>query len=316
MKRLAVMTPASMLALIFLFSGTAVSQIPSRVSIAAESKTKTVIDMTPAELLRLYRKELSHLEFNPSQEKLKYLLENVGERVKTFFSDFSNTSAKERIAMQRTSRFGGLGPSIAAKEFNYLILPRFGKDGAFFEEYRTDKKNRPVDDTYELGAFIISSGYAGLCLYLHPIHQANSEFRYLGRETTKPGAHVIAFAQKPESGDYLVQYSEINSLASTRFLVQGFVWLDPDSCQIMRMRTSMQSPEVATPLEEQITDVVYESVQFENTPVQFWLPKEVNVSWQLPRSIYRNQHKYSDYHLFAVESEYKISQPKPNRQTP
>ncbi len=316
MQHSAGITFASMPVLFLFLTGIAVSQTPSRESEPAEPKSATVINMTPAELLQFYRKELSHLEFNLNQEELQRLLENVGERVKTFFRDFSNTSAKEWVSLQRASRFGGFGPTIAAREFSYIILPRFGGDVAYFEEYRTDKKNHPIDDMDELGGFVLSSGYAGLCLFLHPIHQAYSEFRYLGREKTKPGAHIIAFAQKPESGDYLVHYSEINPPNRIRFLVQGFVWLDPDNCQIMRMRTGMLRPERASLLEEQITDVVYENVQFKDVPVQFWLPKEVNASWQLPRWIYRNQHKYSDYQLFAVESEYKISRPQKSQPTP
>ena len=95
-------------------------------------------------------------------------------------------------------------------------------------------------------------------------------------------------------------------------LVQGFVWLDPGSCQISRMKTSMQFPEKKTILKEQITDVLYENVEFENGGRQFWLPREVNVSWELPDWTYRNQHKYSDYHLFSVESDYRISKPEIN----
>jgi len=164
----------------------------------------------------------------------------------------------------------------------------------------------------------MSSGHAGKCLYLHPSHQPNSYFRYLGREEKKPRAHVIAFAQKPESGDYLAQYSDNNSSTPIRFLVQGFVWLDPDSYQILRMRTSMLSPETQTALKETITDISYEKIQFAKRGQEFWLPREINVSWEFPYTdrlnwIYRNQHLYSDYHLFTVDSDYKINQPEADK---
>jgi hypothetical protein len=51
----------------------------------------------------------------------------------------------------------------------------------------------------------------------------NTHIRCLGRETKKPGACVIAFAQIPEAGDYLSKYSEEDSLTPIRYLVQGLV---------------------------------------------------------------------------------------------
>ena len=40
-------------------------------------------------------KELSDLKFDPSQDRLDYLLEKAGERVLAFFHDFSNTTGGE-----------------------------------------------------------------------------------------------------------------------------------------------------------------------------------------------------------------------------
>jgi hypothetical protein len=314
-------------AIMILFSGTLIAQIPAAPEIPVETKAKTAVDMTPAELLRSYHKELSDLEFSPSQDELSNLLEKLGVRVSAFFRDFANTSAKEHVVMQMSGR-GGLFTQ-RESSFLYLIMPRSTLTGIFFSEYRTDKKNRPVNRIEELGPFMLSSGYAGLCLYLDPSHQVNSVFRYLGRGRGQPRAHVIAFAQKPESGDYLAQYSELSSSKSMRFLVQGFIWVmpgagwiaprevsvakdwqnDADSFQILRMRTSMQSPGKDF-LKEQITDIRYERVRFDSTGRQLWLPREVNVSWELPNWTYRNRHRYSDYQLFGVESDYSIGQPK------
>jgi len=72
----------------------------------------------------------------------------------------------------------------------------------------------------------------------------------------------------------------------------------------------MYLPEKKTRLSEQITDVLYEKVAFEKTDQQFWMPQEVNVSWEFPDWIYQTQHQYSDYRLFSVESDYKITAPE------
>jgi hypothetical protein len=340
-------------------SGTEVYQTSTEQ--ATDSISKTVVEISPEELLQSYPDELSRLKFNLNQDQLSFLLKQAGNRVVTFFSNFSNTSAKERVRVQRylrsqyqyglsmqkrsqpplvnQSQLSPMAPLVDASaagpkgvfvfspnilefrehsaEFNYLLLPGSGNAATALVEDRTDKENRSVNPK-EISGFIMSSGHAGKCLYLHPSHQPNSYFRYLGREEKKPRAHVIAFAQKPESGDYLAQYSDNNSSTPIRFFVQGFVWLDPDSYQILRMRTSMLSPETQTALKETITDISYEKIQFAKRGQEFWLPREINVSWEFPYTdrlnwIYRNQHLYSDYHLFTVDSDYKINQPEADK---
>ena len=286
---------------LFGFITTAASQIPPR-------QEKTVIDMSDEEFGKFYRNQLNSLKFDPSQDLLEPILKKAGENVAKFFRDFSNASAKEEVEKSKAYRLG-VRYSFSEKlnlveEYQYLILP--GKTETSWIEDRTDKKNRPIKPETSQG-FMMNSGYAGYSLYLHPGHQANSQFRYLGRETKKPQAHVIAFAQKLESGDYLGQFREDNT--AIRFLVQGFLWVAPDNYQVLRMYTSMLAPERPMKLKETTTDIFYGRVVFENTGQEFWLPREIHVEWELPDCTYTNRHKYSNYHFFRVESDYKINPP-------
>lgn len=198
-------------------------------------------------------------------------------------------------------------------EFNFFILPGSRETGALWIEDRVHRNNRPLNPR-EMSGFILSSGHTFHCMYLHPSRQPNSRFRYLGRENRKPRAHVLAFAQKPESGDFLARFSDAANDVTTRFLVQGFIWIDPETFQVLRMRTSMLVPERPTDLRETISDIVYTKVQFDDAGREFWLPREINVSWEFPVTdrldlVYRNQHRYMDYRLFTVASDYEISVP-------
>jgi VWFA-related protein len=274
---------------------------------------KTVIEINDEELLKHYRDQLKSLEFSPNQDQLEPLLKKVGENVKRFFRDFSNASAKEEVektkAYHLSIKYPYLRESQKFEEYRYLILP--GKTETSWIEDRTDQKNRPARAEASEG-FIMSSGYAAYSLYLHPSRQSHSLFRYLGREAKKPRAHVIAFAQKPESGDFLGQFREEDSKRAIRFLVQGFIWVDPDNYQILRMFTTMLSTESPTKLRETKTDIFYSKVAFDNAAQEFWVPREIYVEWELPDCRYANRHKYSDYHFFAVQSDYRIGQPEAN----
>ncbi len=275
---------------------------------AGETTDRTVVDMTDAELRKYFASELRDLDYDADQEGLKLLLNKVGEKVEAFFRDFSNTSSKEKVHLQRFG-YDGREQGSATQEFNYLILSGSGEAGIRLEEDRRDDKGHEVGGRARPG-FFLSSGFAGLSLYFHPNHQPGSRFRYLGRQASRPRNHIIAFAQKPEAGDYLCGYSDTGTSESTGLLLQGLAWIDPDTYQIVRMRTNLLLSEHPVSLREQKTDIRFTEVHFAGARQSFWLPHEVLVTWRIAGSTFRNRHRYSDYKLFSVESYDKISQPQ------
>ena len=269
-----------------------------------------LLGMADEELRQCYHDQLKYLEFAPSQNQLEPLLKEVGNNVARFFQDFSNASAKEEVEQSRAFRQGAgysyFHQSYRVEKYQYLILP--GKTESSWLEDRTDKNNRPLNTEASKG-FMMSAGYVRCALYLHPSHQANSHFRYLGREDKKPRAYVIAFAQKPEVKDYLTEYFESASSNPVGLLVHGLFWVDPDSFQILRMYTRLLLPERMIKLKETTSDIFYGRVVFGETGQEFWLPREIRIEWELPNYKYTNRHKYSDYRFFTVKSDYKIIPP-------
>jgi hypothetical protein len=292
--------------------GTAQSQTSSR----QEMPAKTIVDMNEEELHRYYEEQLKSLEFNPHQDQLDHLLTKAGENVERFFDIFFNISALEQVELSQGFLIRPINEArskIAISHisdnqfafFKYLILP--GNNLTSWKEYRTDKKNRPID-LNKLGGSMITSGYAGYPLFFHPSHQANSRFYYLGQETKENRLHIIAFAQRSEAGDYLAQYYGPESLLPIRFLQQGLLWLDPYTFQVLRIYTRMLPSEKKSSLNEITADIVYRKVRFISTSREFMLPKEIQVELNNENYIYINKHKYSDYQLFSVESDSKIEQ--------
>jgi hypothetical protein len=288
---------------------------------SSDAGNKTVIEMTEKELRRSYSNQLEHLKFDENQKPLEALMERVGANVLAFFRDLSNVASKEKIMMTRSQRINGRYGMVRyyshpafdsrVEEYQYLILPDSGKPGIPWVEYRSDDKNQAVDLLEGIAGFMVSSGYAGYCRYFDPKHRKKSNLRYLGRETGKQRNHVIAFAQKPESGDYLSYYYDSGSSTRIQFLVQGFVWVTPDTCQISRIYTSMLSMENPSSLRAATADVVYRKITFGDDQQEFWLPREVQVEWEFPDKAYKTRHRYSDYRLFTVKSDYKISKSPP-----
>jgi hypothetical protein len=288
---------------VLLLSASLLPGSPNR-QIAVFPRDKSVVDMTVEELLNYYPSELRRVQFAQNQDELSSLLEKVRERVRSFFQDLSNTSSKESIVIHKPGSWG------IKREFNYLISYR-EKDGKLLvQEYRTDKKNQPVVQNTKL-EYLITSGYVGLTLNFHPDYKEASRFRYLGRQTSDPRAYLLAFAQKLEAKDLQIEYTDINTGKSVLLPVQGIVWVDPETYQMMRLRINLLYSGKHSFITEQKTDLKLGEVRFEGTQKCLWLPREVVVETKIGGQVYRNQHRYKGYKAFDVSTDFTIDYPKP-----
>ncbi len=174
-----------------------------------------------------------------------------------------------------------------------------------WEEARTDEKGKPAGLSKLPNLSFLTSGFAMDCIMLSTRQQSASLFRYLGKQASKPYAHLIAFAQKPGTGiPGLFRAGEIE----THFLSQGIAWIDPANLQVMRIKTDLLEPLPQLGLTHMTTEISYGDYRFGSTPRTFWLPREVVVTFRYGGRDFRNTHRYSDYRLFSVES-YEKTEP-------
>lgn len=306
-RRVIVIAALIALACCFSFLRTsAASSTAAQTAVPQKRTAKTIVDLSIEELRRLYRAELRGVAFDENQEGLGILLRKVGENVEAFFRNIHNTASKEQILSQRL-KFNGQIEATVTSYYNYLLLVRPDLTGVRFQEDRIDSKGHPVNFE-RLSGYIVTSGFAGHCFFLHPGHQYGSRFRYLGRQPSESHAQVIAFAQKPGVGDFLAY---IGAKDLTPVLLQGLVWIDPNTYQIVRMRTDLLEPDSRDGVMRQTTEIWLSEVHFDGTPQAFWLPREVvvTIEWAWAQKIFRNVHSYSDYKLFTVSSYDKIVKP-------
>ncbi len=269
------------------------------------SGIRSIVDLGREELVSAYPEELRDLKFEDNQPMLAAILGKTGERVEAFFRDFPKTLASEQVRMERLDR---LGKAEASTTRNYLYSFSLDKTGTFWEETRTERNGRPVDMT-SLRGFFLAPGRAGLTAFLHPRHQAGSRFRNLGREAAESGAHVIAFAQKPEAADYLSSYQSEVMAAPAPLLFQGLAWIHPDTYEIIRMRTDLLAPRTDVGLSRQTTEIWFSEVRFDSVAQGFWLPREVLITNKSAAMSTRNRHRYSQYQVFTVSVEEKFMPP-------
>jgi VWFA-related protein len=280
---------------------------PEQTPVHVYAGARTVVDMSVEELLRAYPEELRDVTIEENSERLNLLLKKLGEGVETFFRDFPNTVSKEAVRLESSGPNHSVGRTVT-QNFNYAFFP--AKDGRLWKEARLDSKGREIANDEIKGFPFFTSGYAGLCMFFHPHHQFGSEFRYLGKQGSSPNADLIAFAQKPESGDVLGAYQTATMPAPVPLLCQGLAWVNPGDYQILRMRTDLLARRTDIDLTRQTSEIWFSEVRFQSVPQSFWLPREVVVTSESSGWVFRNIHRYSDYRVFTVETQEKVEPPK------
>ena len=241
--------------------------------------------------------ELKGLKPAPDQSQLPRILDRVSASLGRFVSNFTNITALETIdesAMEATAR-----RTSQIEQFRYLILAQ-PESGAFtLAEYRTDLKGREESGESLTPGFIKTTGFVSMALFLGPLEQAWSDFHHLGEQAVDGSpTEVVAFAEHvwpvAVTGHWLV------GGGSVPLLVQGVAWIRSSDYQIVKMRTDLLAP--IPPLTRMTTKVSYAMNQLDGGPPDFWLPKQVEVIVNIGRAEFTNRHKYSEYHLFRVES--------------
>ncbi len=119
------------------------------------------------------------------------------------------------------------------------------------------------------GLSFLTTGFASASLRFRPNHQIGCRFRYLGNQAGESSYFVIAFAQKRATTDIAGEFSSILHPAPIRLLFQGFVWIDPRSYQIVRLRQSLLAPRNDAFLSVANSDITYGAVLFQSVATPF-----------------------------------------------
>ncbi len=243
-----------------------------------------------------------------SQLPLKAILSEVGKNVATQFRDFRSTTSLEIIRQEKIDKRGRIKDYRDGK-YHYLCLMPTTNSLPAFDEYRQsiEQSSGSLNSLDE--GYMLTSGFAGAALVFHPAYQAQSNFRYLGRQTIDGHeTYVVAFAQDPMRSEMVGMFNF--SGQSVYIFVQGLAWIDAQNYQIIRLWTDLLKPLSAVRLKQETTRIQYQQVHFKEIAQAFWLPKTVTVTVDWKGKMLRNLHQYSDYRLFHVGTQQRIHEPK------
>ena len=281
-------------------------QQKKKIEITYAKKPKTGVD-EPIDYLRKTTPELKTLTPAADQSPLAGILSAIGQNVEESFRNYPNTSSVEEVHQQKLSRKGKSEGDLNEK-FYYLCVTPHQSWGPGFSEFRASVDDRGQTSGLNEG-FMLTKGFTGASLIFHPAYQSQSEFRYLGRQQVDGvDAYVVAFAQVPAKSKLYGMFKYAGNYVTT--FTQGLAWINPQTNQILRLRTDLLKPLPEVKLSRQTTDINYGEVHFKGVDGAFWLPRDVTVTVSWANRNLRNEHQYSGFKVFNVASSEKVSKPK------
>jgi VWFA-related protein len=250
--------------------------------------------------------ELKTLQPAPDQQELPVILQKMGLSVNNFVRDIGDLIAHEDVTQEKLNAKGDIKAKERVQD-NYLIL-HHGYGWGASAEYRMDEKGNRLGPVGLEKGYLVTAGYALSCIIFSTVAQAQSKFRYLGEE--KIGSretYVLGFAQKPGEVTFI---TVMRGTGGTRadMLTQGILWVDKNNFQIIRMRSDLLAPQNEIGLDQLTTEVTFAEVQLQDVPNPLWLPSDVDVSMEIKKQKFHNEHHYTNYRRYRVSV--KIGNPQ------
>jgi hypothetical protein len=194
--------------------------------------------------------------------------------------------------------------------FSYRI--RAAQDptyGPVLEEYRTNAKDQTVNPNDFSAGNPKSVGYGNTWMMFVPTNLRESRFRYLGRQ--KIDHHdtlVIAFAQDPDHANMRAAVGV--GADACRYFIQGILWIDQASFEIVRLETDLLSPLTGIHLNQLRSELRFSEVKISARNLILWMPSDVKISWLGKETAGIELHHYSNYRLFAATSRIILPDPE------
>ena len=231
------------------------------------------------------------------------VLRGVGARMTEFVQTMERFTATEKLEHFPVDR-NGVRKSPETRSFAYVVSVTQNSVGTFLlDEFRDGRL-----DPEQFPAHTASRGSPAMALIFHPVLAADFEFRceglghWAGRE-----AWQVHFVQRPDHPIRIRSYSVGGR--SVGLALEGRVWIDPGSYQVLRLESELAKPlpEIALTLEHFTID--YQPVRFQSTGQQLWLPQTAEIYVERKNRRFYRRHIFSDFRLFNVDTSQKIRTP-------
>jgi tetratricopeptide (TPR) repeat protein len=237
---------------------------------------------------------------------LEDVVQKAGKQAQVFVKNVERFTASEFLKHESIDKWGITGAP-ETRKFDYVVAIEELRPGFLgVEEYRGNHSSAS-----EFPGGVATNGLPALMLIFHPYNAVNFEMTCEGltRWNGKP-AWQVHFRQKRDKPNTMRAYRLGMDGPSYPVALKGRAWILADSYQVARLETDLIAPVPEIKLFADHTAIEYGPVRFQKRGVEMWLPQSAEVFYDWRGKRIHRRHSFSNYLLFAVDENQRISQPK------
>jgi hypothetical protein len=237
-------------------------------------------------------------------------LTTIGDRVEAFWKEITSVSCTETVEQVKIDPEKNKVLNQKRSVYDYIVfLQWIGAELAvdesreLVEESRKKKKIRRPSHR----PLLVTNGFALMMLVFHPRYQSSYVFEQAGEETWQGASYRklrFEHVRGARSPSALRLEDRIYPLEW-----QGEAWVDPATGQTARLRVQLKDPIPEIGLVQVSVDVEYSPIENAPRPDSAWMPALARIEAATKRQLWRNEHRFTDYRHFNVETEIKIGDP-------
>ena len=236
---------------------------------------------------------------------LPSVLDAAGKRIVQLVQNVDRFTATEVLTHRPIDRSGGLGSATTVK-FDYLSLFLAEAQGGFLHVEELRNGGASLD---QFPTHIATIGTPSMVLIFHPRYAVNfkMECEGLGEWRGQP-AWQVRFAQLPDRPNRTLSF-EVNG-STYNVNLRGRAWILADSFQVARLETDLEESVPKIRLRLYHESVEYRPAQSGMNNLELWLPASTELYMDFQGHRFYREHSFTDFRIFSVETQYKISDPK------
>jgi len=239
---------------------------------------------------------------------LEEVLQKAGQRIQEFVGNVERFTATESLLHESINKSG----EVSGKEnrkYEYVVSIEEIRPGVLDVEEYLSSGTTPVDSP----GGIITKGLPALALVFHPAYSGSFSMECEGLATVNgKRTWQIYFHQREDKPNRIRSYKIGLNGPTYPVALKGRAWFVADGYQIVGLEADLihTLPDIRLTVDH--TAIEYGPVHFTSRGVDMWLPQtaEVYSDWRGKR--FHQRMSFSNYLLFAVDDNQKISAPKIN----
>jgi len=225
--------------------------------------------------------------------------------VEKFFEQSSNVICTESVTQAVVGK-NGKADYREDSVFDYQLQANTNSGSLKLVETRETRKSSFRDSARTL---LITNGFAGMLLIVHPNFESSYTFEPAGEETVD-GVTLAKINFRPVPGGSSPAALQLRG-QNYPIPLSGTIWIEPQSGEVTKLLAVMDSSLNDLGLQAMRSEIHYSAIRFQDPEESYWMPVSAVIDVETLRQHWRNTHRFTGYKRFKATIQVENLENKP-----